>query len=407
MEGIIGNFFSLFTTGPAYDILRIVGKLWFVWLPLMLVFIFWDVWIVYVRTRWMEGNSWVLLEIKPPREIAKSPRAMELVFNSLHSYRKGNLIEQFWNGFVSMWYSLEIAGINGDVHFFVRTTTFSRNLIESQLYAQYPDIEITEVDDYTKAIPKELPNDTWKIWGTEFKLTKPDAYPIKTYVDFKLDDGLEEEEKTDPLSSLIEFLGSLKPGEQIWFQILIRGAGNDWQAEGEKLIEKLLGRKKFDMQTKGEVFMPVPSPGESDVLKAIERSISKTGYKTGMRLVYVAKKDVYTPASFSAFLGILKQFNSLQLNGLAPTNSTSIDYFFPEWRSIKRQKRLVRMFRSRSYFYPPYGSFLRENAGRVPPFILNTEELATIFHLPGYTAETPTFQRLEARKGEPPPNLPI
>jgi hypothetical protein len=41
------------------------------------------------------------------------------------------------------------------------------------------------------------------------------------------------------------------------------------------------------------------------------------------------------------------------------------------------------------------------------PFVLNTEELATIYHFPGRVAETPTFGRIEAKKGEPPSNLPI
>lgn len=404
MASVTGEFFSLFTTGPAYEMIRIVGKLWFVWLPPSLLFILWDVWVIYVRTRWVEGSNWVLLEIKPPREIEKSPRAMEIVLSSLHNTRQGNLIERFWDGFLSMWYSLEIVGINGEVHFFVYTTTFMRNLVESQLYAQYPNIEIFEVNDYTKAVPQDLFNEGWKAWGAEFKLTKPDPYPIKTYVDFRLDEGLEEEEKADPISSLIEFLSTLRPGEQLWLQILIKGAGNDWQKKGEELIEKFVGRKKFVVPE--DKMMIFHSPGETDTLKALERSISKIGYKTGMRFIYLAKKDAYTWASFAAFLGIMKQFNSLQLNGFTHGYSTSVDYFFPELRTFKRQKRMMRMYRKRSYFFPPYGSFLRENAGRVPPFILNTEELATIFHLPGRTSETATFERLEAKKGDAPSNLP-
>lgn len=402
---MLNNFFSLFTTGPAYEMLRIVGMLWFVWLPLVLLFILWDVWVIYLRTRWTERTPWTLLEIKLPREIAKSPRAMEIVLTSLHSTRQGNLFERFWDGYLTMWYSLEIVSIQGEVHFFVYTPSYFRNLVESQLYSQYPNIEIVEVDDYTKAVPRDLPSDDWRIWAAEFGLTKPDVYPIKTYMDFKLDDGLEEEEKADPLSSLIEFFGSIRPGEQLWFQILIRGSRDDWQKKGEALMEKLLGRKKFLPAEEGRFFFA--SPGESDVLKAIDRNISKLGYKTGMRFVYLARKDVYSFATFASFLGIMKQFSSMNLNGFAPVYSTSVDYFFSDMRSIKRQRRMLRDFRKRSYFFPPYGSFLNENSGRVPPFVLNTEELATIFHLPGLTSETPTFKRLDARKGGPPPNLPI
>jgi len=407
----MNEFFALFTTGPAYDVLRIVGKAWFLWLPLSLLLILWDVWVIYVRTRYNSYQRWVMLEIKLPQEIAKSPRAIEVVFNSLHNTRKGNLIEQFWEGFLSAWYSFEIAGINGEVHFFVYTSRFFQNLIESQIYAQYPNVEIVEVDDYTKFTTDALPGEKWNVWGAEYSLTKEDSYPIRTYIDMKLEDITKEEEKADPLSSLMEFFGSLRQGEQVWLQIIIQGAGNDWRKDGEKLLEKLLGKKKFETpkeMEKSKMFFL--SPGESETVKAIERNISKIGFQTGIRFVYLARRDVYTAATFASFLGIMKQFNSLNLNGFVPSYSTSVDYFFTNRREFRRQKNLIDYFRKRTMFYPPYGSFLRKHEsplGRPKPFILNSEELATIFHFPGRTAETPTLKRLEAQKGGPPLNLPV
>ncbi|MBI4114229.1 MAG: hypothetical protein HY445_00105 [Candidatus Niyogibacteria bacterium] len=406
MIELIKELFSLFNAGPTAEILRIVGIAWFIWLPIVLILIFWDVWIIYVRSGWVVHSPWILLELKLPREIAKSPRAMEVVLNSFHNTRKGNLYERYWQGFLAMWYSLEIVGINGEVHFFIYTTSFFRNLVESQFYSQYPDMEIIEVDDYTKAVPKDIPNEEWRMWGAEYKLTKPDVYPIRTYVEFRLDDQAKEEEKADPLVSLMEFLGSLRPGEQVWVQLLIKGADSGWQKEAAALIDKLVGRKKFAPPSE-EGRLLFPSPGETDVLKALERNIAKIGYKTGIRFIYLGRRDVYTWATFAAFLGIMKQFNSATLNGLTPAWSTSVDYFFPNWRSVRRQKRLIDMYRQRSYFFPPYGSFLWPDSGRVRPFILTTEELATLFHFPGRTAETPTLERIESRKGEPPPNLPV
>lgn len=405
---MISEFLGLFTQGPTYEVLRIVAKLWFVWLPPFLLFIFWDIWRIYVKTYWLHNyGGYMLLEIKLPREITKSPRAMELVFNSLHNTRKGNLLEQYWQGFLTTYYSFEIASINGEVHFFVYVQRFFKHFVESQLYAQYPNLEIKEVDDYTKLVPKDLPNDEWRVWGAEFGLTKDDVYPLKTYVDMKLE-GVEEEEKNDPLSSIIELMGSLRHGEQLWFQILIQGATNEWQKKGEKEIEKLLGRKKFEAApyVPGQTPFKLLSSAEDEILKAIDRNISKVGFKTGIRFVYVAKKDVYSSAPY-AFLGIMKQFSSMNLNGITPKFSTSVDYFFVSRREYRRQKQMVDYFRKRSYFYPPYGSFLHDFGGRVTPFILNSEELATIYHFPGQTTTTPTLERIEARKGEPPANLPI
>jgi hypothetical protein len=100
-----------------------------------------------------------------------------------------------------------------------------------------------------------------------------------------------------------------------------------------------------------------------------------------------------------SMIGIMKQYNALNLNGFKPTKATSVDYPpFKKYRMAKMRAVMIDAYRKRSYFYMPYeGS----------PFVLNTEELATIFHFPGRVAETPTFSRIEAKKGEPPSGLPV
>ena len=80
---------------------------------------------------------------------------------------------------------------------------------------------------------------------------------------------------------------------------------------------------------------PLLAPGEKDVIEAIGRNTAKLGFKTGIRFVYIARKDVYSAATFSAMLGVMKQFNSLNLNGFKPAFSTSIDYFFIRESRVK------------------------------------------------------------------------
>lgn len=402
--------FNAFFEGPVRDIFRLMFAYWFVWMPIALASIAWEMWVTYVRTNWLANSPRTLLEIKIPQEIAKGPQAMEVVLNAIHSAGGGNMKMRYWHGLVPTWYSLEIASINGKVHFYVNTQRFFKNLLESQIYGQYTEAEIAEVDDYTKVLPKDLPNNDWSVWGAEFDLTKDDAYPIKTYIDYELHLVKEEEEKVDPLSSILEFMGTLREGEQLWFQILIKGAGGEWHEKGNKFVEKLLGRKKF--QPGADTGRPpmMFSSGEDMVVKSIERCIAKHGFYTGIRFVYVAKKDVFSPSTFSGMIGMLKQFSSLNLNGFKPAWNTGVNYFFVKRMEYFKKKKIVRDFRARSYFYPPYRSFTNLNSpfgGQVKQFILNTEELATIYHYPGRTAEVPTLPRIEARKGEPPANLPI
>jgi len=118
-------------------------------------------------------------------------------------------------------------------------------MFEAQIYAQYPSSEVRVVEDYTKSLPAVLPDKDWNLWGTEFVLTKPDAYPIRTYEDFVLEDisSKEEERKIDPLSSLFEFFGQLRPGERLWIQMLVRAADDKWKKEGEVLVAKMTGKK--------------------------------------------------------------------------------------------------------------------------------------------------------------------
>src|SRR5207237_1366368 len=152
---------------------------------------------------------------KIPRDVFKSPIAMELMLLALHQTGgEGTFLAKFWEGRVRSWFSLEIASFGGDVHFYIWTRKNMRDIVESQLYAQYPDIEVTGVAGYIKNVAFE-PNVN-DAWGVQYVYTKPDAYPIKTYVDFGLDKDPKEELKHDPLTSVLELLGSIKEGENIW-----------------------------------------------------------------------------------------------------------------------------------------------------------------------------------------------
>ncbi|MBU3925978.1 hypothetical protein KJ763_02330 [Patescibacteria group bacterium] len=367
------------------------------WLPIFLIAIFGNLWVYYARSKFLYGLSWILLEVKLPREITKTPRAMEVFLNSLHITKDGNMLEKYWQGFLRVWFSLEIVGINGEVHFFIYTQKFFRNLIEAQLYAQYPDAEIVEAEDYTKAtFPLEDLGIKWGCFGTEFVLTAEDAYPIRTYVDYGLHEALvKEEQKTDPITAFVELLGSLKQGEQIWFQILVRATKKDWKEEGKKLVDKLMERDK--VLKEGEHNRKLSS-GEVETIKAIERDVSKLGFDTGIRILYLANNESFNPINIPSMIGTMKQYNAVNLNGFEPANSTSVDYFLKKKREAKMKLKMINAYRMRSYFYMPYPKM---------PFVLNTEELATIYHFPGRVSETPTFSRIEAKKSEPPTNLPI
>lgn len=348
---------------------------------------------------------------------------MEQVFAGLHGIlSKGNWVDRNIGGKVQEWFSFEIVGLGGQIHFFVRTPSKFRNLVEAQIYAQYPGAEIQEVQDYVLNVPGDIPNKNWDLWGTELILAKADAYPIRVWREFAFSEK-EVEAIIDPLAAMSEVLSKLKSSEQIWIQVLTKPVSDDWKAAGVKLVGKLIGRKiavptglhedianfLYDLlrapitppptregpQGSKETLIQHLSPGEKGVVEAVERNIAKIGFECSVRFIYLDSPGSFSRANVAAVMGVFKQFNTLDLNAFKGNGqvSTSIDYFFKKTRLYRRKRNIFDSYKKRS---KPDKSF-----------IFNIEELATIYHFPGQAAGAPLMPRIEAKRGEPPADLPI
>lgn len=383
------------------DFGKIVAGASFLWLPVVLFYFLAKIWKHYITVYFINNIEWVLLEIKLPREIMKGPAAMEMVLNAMYQTRDAStLVKKYWDGLVRAWYSMEITSVNGQIHFYIYVQKGLKSLIEHQIYAQYPGVEITESADYTKTVSSHNEGDL-NFYSAEVTLNKEDAYPIKTYVDYGLQNLMsEEEQRNDPMTSLLEFMGSLKQGEQVWFQVLIRATKNDeWKDSGKAIVDKIMKREKKEASL--DFSSLTVSPGERLVAEAIERNVSKLGFDVCIRMAYLAEKDKYNSSIRGVLGGVMQQYNAHNLNGFKLTNATLyLDYFFqfPTARHSRRQRVMFDAYVKRAGFYTPYKRKL---------FVLNTEELATIYHFPGAVAKTPALPRIEAKKGEPPAGLPV
>ena len=162
---------------------------WWVYLPVILVLLLWKEWKEYRQDSYINKMEWVLLEITPPPEVQRSPKIAENMFAGFHGIYSKSLIwkKQFFGGRVPDWFSFEIVSNGGELKFFIRSTKENRNLVESIIFAQYPDAEIKEAEDYVSQLPESLTGSDYDIFGTELIFTKEDAYPIKTYQFFEED----------------------------------------------------------------------------------------------------------------------------------------------------------------------------------------------------------------------------
>ena len=371
------------------------------WIAYFLVFLWglWQIWIYHIQKKFTSRIKWIILSINAPRYNELSPETAERLFAHLASaYKEPNLVERYIQGAFQLSFSFEIVSRGGEIFYFVRAPEQFRDLVKSAVYGAYPEAEISEVnEDYTASSPKEFPHPIYNLWGAELTLYNDEVYPIRTYTSFEYPSL---KEFIDPLAPFLEVLGKLGPQEQIWFQIIITPISSSWKKKGEKLVEKLMAEKtKIAVvgEEEGERVITL-SPGDRRVIDAIQKKISKIGFRTKIRLIYFApKKDFSKPRGVSDTLGALQQFNTLDMNGFKPDSKTKTqaDYFFVKKRVARRQNKIIKNYINRS-----------AGAG-MAKFVLNIEELATIFHFPVNAFKSPFIAKTSSRRGAPPSNLPL
>ena len=357
-----------------------------------------------------EIKDWVVLEVKINREILQTPKAMEQVFSGLHSIDKGNI-------------SLEILGLKKEVNFLMRLPKEYRKLFESQLYAQYPEVEIKEIYDYFSTFPPFLPNKDFDLYGSEIIFKNANHFPIRTYPFFE---EVKEEKRIDPLANLIESVSQLQSSEYLILQMIILPLTSEkekkWIEDGQKEINKLLGKKEGKVGWRDWIdsFLrnlitafytlpvwpgekkeekPISSPlssGNKEKIERIEQKISKLGFEVSIRFIYIGPRSIYDETDSLAFPAYFKQFNTENLNA----------FKINDLASTKIKSRLFktrRTFLKKLHFYQKF----RKREEIEETIILNTEELASIYHFPVLKVKAPALIRSLSRKGEAPPNLPI
>ena len=402
-----------------------------IWSPFIFAILFFQSWMYYSQRLYWCKLDWILLEVKPPKEIESSPLNMEQIFAGLWGSfgTVGNKYEKYIKGMIQDYFSFEIVGLNGEIHFYLRALKKYRNLVEAQVYSQYPQAEIKEVEDYAYKLPGDVPGRNWNLWGSRLVLSNKEAFPIRTYP-YLIDEVKTDQPFFDPLAGLMEVLGKLQLGEQIWMQILFRPEADVKRNELVKEAYKILG-KKVASPAEGVIIADIKgwidaifetistfisgeapvekvkdktadmpslaqflSPGEKDMIKMIEEKASKKVYESKIQFAYIARKELFTMAYVSAMFGIFSQFANLNMNALKPDKATmtKASYLFAKVRKAYKQRVLLRMLRTRSFWEKGY--------------VFNIEELATLFHFPTIAVKGPMTPYIGSKKGGAPMDLP-
>jgi len=347
------------------------------------------------RKNWVESTEHMILKIEIPKDNDKGPKSAEMMFASLHGILKDETQIQK-EGSLQEHLSIELVASLTSIDFYVWLPVYLKDYVESQIYAQYPSAEIFEVEDYASQIKitGNEPDDC--IAACEIVLEKNDLLPIKTFPNFEV----------DPLASITSTLSKLEnSNEQFWLQILISPVSDSWQTKAREHVASirtgikpitfanlLTDFKKTLITLPGTLWQlalkgPEPlKPGSGVILSkhqeaeltAIEQKATKLAYNVNIRTLYLSKNNEKALYKLQAIVGSFKQFNTT-ING---------------FKSISLKQGIEPLKEYKARFF-------------TKGYILNIEELASVFHLPHISVETPHIKWITSKKAEPPADLPI
>lgn len=319
-----------------------------------------------------------LLLLQVPRTNDKKELAAEQMFASLHGLLSSQRTNSYFNSSSGESISFEIAVINKRIGFYVWVPNYLKSYVEEQIYAQYPTVSISEVEDYS--INKSLKHDNVLI--TELKLTGHHALPIKTFQNFEV----------DPLAAITATLAKFRDDEEAWIQLVIRPASSNWHKSSERYVSSLKSSKGSGspMDLISQILYPNAKIGsessrisESQQTRAngAEAKSQKLAFDVMLRIVYKGVgSEQEAKLRLQSIIASYKQFNTTYLNSFDHhrTTSTGDDLLKFSQRNISKNK-----------------------------LTLNIEEVATLFHLPHTNVETPFILWALSQTAEPPANLPI
>jgi hypothetical protein len=398
-----------------------------IWLPLILGRYFWITWMHYIRYEFWFSHEYVLLEIQLPPEVQKTPVAMEAVMAAMWQVGgETSVVRRIWNGRFRTTWSFEIASNEGKIGYYLHMRKSWQTVVEARIYGQYPEAKIFEVEDYTRKVPFNLSE--YSLWGCEYRKGAPQALPIKTYVDYGLNMNPDKPENSvDPITNILELLGSIGKDEYYWIQIIARGhRPEEWygffqrkdyyvEEAQDKIKETLaniakrskeVGEEYNAGETARSINLAQPTEGERQRISKIQYSLGKMSFDCGIVAMYIAKRE-----KFNGLTGIMNTVrlwdtfrgsDSTLYNTLGPARGMAgFDYPWQDYKNFRQNRIRKKMFfryQNRAYFFVPYDQV---------PVVLNTEELATLWHFPNSAVQTPGLSRVPARRAEAPPNLPV
>ncbi len=341
--------------------------------------------------------------------VERGPVYMETVAAALHTLKGAD-----------RQVSLEIGMREGKVGFYIRSSTRAAPLIESQLYAQYPDIDIEKLGQEPFALKEGE-----EVLALDLKLRNPEVFPIKRYPQF---DDMMSRANVDPLSAMTAALARYPlPGMRGHIQLVIepmqgpfrkralrflplleKGLPSVWGAYAQLFVDIQLARgwrravlwplgilmggwkmwgivRKFSAAASPDA-KPAAGGSDGQTSRSHEKEDKVAGAKDKVnRLLFLANVRI-------SVIGPKGQ-GDLLMQKIQEIASTFQQFSIPTSNGFVAGK-------IQTAAALPLGMQMR-------PYALSSEELATLWHVPTSLVQTANLERVVSKKLEPPVNLPI
>ncbi len=321
---------------------------------------------------------------------------MEAFYSALGHVRSRNRFKAYFLGREDH-ISLEMVVMDGLIRFYAVVPRFLVQFFQQQLHAQYPSASITDAEDFNIFRPRGV------IFSAPMLVSKDTIFPFKTYK--KMD--------SDPLNGITNALAKVEKNQTAMIQLLVRTAPHGWGERGHRLARRMQQGKGLQelhsnvwkkiahtiISEIGAMFssrsahqqqsqqtpahMYKHSPLEQELIKGIDEKCGKVGFEVNMRVVTCADQ---------AHVAKMHLYNIVHAFGQYTGQESGIT--FSKQRIFSKRRLLKSII---------YRSFVGRKKQK---FILSSEELASIFHLPLSTTETPNIEWLKARVAPPPHNVP-
>jgi len=297
-------------------------------------------------------------------------------------------------------FSFEVVAHAGKISFYIAAPREYALYLEQQINAYYPEASVEEVPDYNAFNPKN------SIAAGALKPVRSFMFPFKTYNDME----------SDPMNSLINIMSKLDPHDSISIQYVTRSAEGSWHQVVKRAVLNAYNNKSVsdifhngnnalsgfanfiiyhligglfgavEPKNKNGVEQKINTKEltdkEKEMLKKMEEKNSKAGLDVNIRIIVSAANRAQAKSYLENVINAYTEYNYYMYGNSFAKGGAGVN-----------QVQTINNFIYRRYI---------PNKG----FILSTEELASMYHLPLPHTETPNIDWLLSKTAPAPTNIP-